>query len=150
MVDTLKENIQKTMVATMKGGDKPKLSVIRLIQAAIKQIEVDERISLDDEKILNLLDKMIRQRRESIKQFELGKRDDLIQKENFEISVIQEFLPTPLTQAEINDLVKKAIQEVGAASVKDMGKVMALVKPQVQGRADIGEVGTLIKNQLTA
>ena len=150
MGETLKEKIQKSMVAAMKGGDKLKLGVIRSIQAAIKQVEVDERITLDDEKVLSILDKMIRQRRESIKQFELGNRNDLIENETFQISIIQEFLPSPLTPTELNDLIKKAIQETGAQSVKDMGKVMALVKPQAQGRADIGEVGNLIKNQLTS
>ncbi len=148
--ETLRSKIQTNMVATMRAQDKPRLGVIRLIQAGIKQQEVDERIVLSDEQILNLLDKMIRQRRDSIKQFEAAKRDDLVQQEVFEIAVIQDFLPTQLTAAEIQSLVQKAIQTVGAQSIKDMGKVMNLVKPEVQGRADIGEVGSLIKSLLAS
>ncbi len=145
---TLKNKIQTSMVAAMRAQDKIRLGVIRLIQAAIKQQEVDERIVLNDEQVLNLLDKMIRQRRDSIKQFELAKRDDLVQKEVFEIDTIQEFLPPPLTQQEIQSLIADAITETGASSVRDMGKVMAILKPKLQGRADVGEVGILIKSQL--
>lgn len=148
--ETLRNKIQTKMVATMRAQDKPTLGVIRLIQAGIKQQEVDERIVLSDDQILNLLDKMIRQRRDSIKQFEAAKRDDLVQKEMFEIQVIQDFLPQQLTKEEIQSLVEKAIQEVGAQSIKDMGKVMNLVKPKVQGRADIAEVGHFIKSLLAS
>lgn len=147
---TLKAKIQASMVSAMRAQDKNKLGVIRLIQAAIKQQEVDERIVLTDEHVLNLLDKMIRQRRESIKQFEAASRDDLVQKEAFEIRTIQEFLPTPLSPQEIQALIQEAIAETQAASVKDMGKVMGVLKPKLQGRADIGEVGALIKNQLNS
>lgn len=148
--ESLKSKIQAGMLATMRAQDKPKLGVIRLIQAAIKQQEVDERITLNDDQILNTLDKMIRQRRDSIKQFEAAARNDLAEVEKFEITVIQEFLPTPLTQDEIQTLVKQAIQEVGAASIRDMGKVMDVLKPKIKGRADAGEVGGLIKNQLAS
>lgn len=148
--NTLKSTIHASMVATMRAQDKVKLGVIRLIQAAIKQQEVDERITLNDEQVLSILDKMIRQRRESIKQFEIANRNDLVEKEAFEIQIIQEFLPTPLTAEEIQSLIQQTIQEVGATSVKDMGKVMAILKPKVQGRADVGEVGILIKQQLAS
>jgi uncharacterized protein YqeY len=148
MAGTLRETIQAEMVATMRAQDKPKLGVIRLVQAAIKQQEVDERIVLSDEQVLSLLDKMIRQRKDSMKQFAEGNRDDLVQKESFEIDIIQAFLPTPLKPEEIEALVKETIQAVGASSIRDMGKVMAILKPKLQGRADMGEVGALIKAQL--
>lgn len=148
--EILKNKIQAAMIATMRAQDKVKLGVIRLIQAGIKQQEVDERITLDDQQILSLLDKMIRQRRESIKQFEAANRDDLVQKESFEITVIQEFLPQALTATELQELIKQAIKEVDAQSIRDMAKVMTILKPKVQGRADIGEVGALIKTLLTS
>lgn len=145
----LKFKIQEDMKATMRAQDKARLGVIRLIQAGIKQIEVDQRIELNDEQVLQILDKMLRQRRESIKQFEMAKRDDLVQQEVFEIDVIQSFLPSPLTVDEIKTLIDEAIQEVKAESIRDMGKVMALLKPKVQGRADMGDVGNLIKSKLS-
>jgi len=148
--NTLKSKIQASMVAAMRAQDKNRLGIIRLIQAAIKQQEVDERIVLTDEQVLNLLDKMVRQRRDSIKQFEAASRDDLVQKEAFEISAIQEFLPAPLSQQEIQSLIQEAIAEINATSIKDMSKVMAILKPKLQGRADIGEVGALIKNHLNS
>jgi uncharacterized protein YqeY len=147
---TLKGTIQTSMVTAMRAQDKIRLGVIRLIQAAIKQQEVDERIVLNDEQVLNLLDKMIRQRRDSIRQFEAGKRDDLVQKENAEIKIIQEFLPEPLSQQEIQKLVQAAIVETSAASMRDMSKVMAILKPNLQGRADMDVVGILVKNQLNS
>ncbi len=148
--NSIKTKIHASMVATMRAQDKPRLGIIRLIQAAIKQQEVDERILLTDEQMLILLDKMVRQRKESIKQFTAANRDDLAQKESFEITIIQEFLPTALSLEEIQILVQQTIQEVEAKSVRDMAKVMAVLKPKIQGRADMGEVGNLIKNQLTA
>jgi len=148
--DSLKDRIQAAMVATMRAQDKAKLGVIRLIQAAIKQQEVDERITLDDAQILKILDKMIRQRRDSIKHFELANRSDLVQKESFEIEVIQAFLPSPLSPEEIQTLIQQAIKEVEAKEVRDMAKVMAVLKPKLQGRADMGEVGMLIKKQLAS
>lgn len=148
--ESLKNKIQASMVATMRAKDQPKLAVIRLIQAAIKQQEVDERVTLDDTRILSTLDKMISQRRDSIKQFEAAARHDLAEKEIFEIGIIQEYLPPPLSQEEIQVLVQEAIQSVGAGSIRDMGKVMDLLKPKLQGRADIGAVGSLIKSQLAS
>ena len=154
----LKQRLQADTVAAMRAQDKNRLSILRLIQAAIKQQEIDRRptlaegadAALDDPQILELLDKMIRQRRDSIAQFTQAKRDDLVQKESFEVGVIQEFLPLPLEQAAIQALVKESIQATGAVSIRDMGKVMALLKPQVQGRADMMVVGALVKNQLSS
>lgn len=154
--DTLKNKIHAEMVAAMRAQDKIRLGIIRMVQAAIKQQEIDERtegderLSLNDVQILSILDKMIRQRRESIKQFEAANRADLVQKEILEINVIQEFLPIPLTQEEIQDLIQQTIKAMGATSIRDMAKVMAELKPKLQGRADIGEVGVLIKNQLAS
>lgn len=145
----LKHRIQEAMKSAMRAQEKERLGTIRLMQAAIKQKEVDERIELNDEQVLNLLDKMIRQRKESIKQFEAANRQDLVEKESFEIRIIQEFLPTPLSQDEIRQMVEQAVKETSAQSVKDMGKVMAQLKPKVQGRADISEVGNLIKTLLS-
>jgi len=148
-MDNLKSTIQEAMKTAMRSQDKERLGVIRLIQAGIKQQEVDERITLTDVQVLTLLDKMIRQRREAIKQFEAGKRDDLVQKESFEIQVIQEFLPPQLSLDEIKLMITQTIKEVGAVSVKDMGKVMAILKPKLQGKADIGMVSDLIKSLLS-
>jgi uncharacterized protein len=141
----LKERLKEEMKAAMKGGDKARLGVIRLIMAAIKQVEVDERIELDDERIILVLDKMLKQRRESIKQYRDAGRIDLAEIEEAEIVVIQDFLPQPLSEAEIDVLVAEAIAEVGATSVKDMGQVMALLKPQMQGRADMALISSRIK-----
>lgn len=145
----LKLTIQEAMKAAMRSQAKERLGTIRLILAAVKQWEVDERKELSNEQLLVILDKMIRQRKESVKQYEAANRKDLADKENTEIEVIQEFLPTPLTSDEIQGLIKLAVQEVGAQSVKDMAKVMGIIKPKVQGRADMGEVGNLIKNLLS-
>lgn len=144
-MDLLKERIKDDMKASMKSGDKARLGVIRMILAAIKQIEVDERIELDDARTLVVLDKMLKQRRESIKQFSDAGRHDLVEIEEAEVLVIQDFLPQQLTEAEIDVMVAKAIQETGAMSVKDMGAVMALLKPQMQGRADMAVVSSRIK-----
>ena len=154
----LKQRLQADTVAAMRGQDKNRLSILRLIQAAIKQQEIDRRptlaegadAALDDSQILELLDKMIRQRRDSIAQFTTAKRDDLVQKESFEVGVIQEFLPLPLDEEAVRALVQESIQATGAVSIRDMGKVMALLKPQVQGRADMMVVGALVKNQLSS
>jgi uncharacterized protein YqeY len=136
------------MKAAMKGGDKPRLAVIRLILAAVKQREVDERIELDDAQVLAVLDKMVKQRRDSIKQYADAGRNDLAEAEAAEITVIQEFLPAALSGAEIDTIIADAIAETGAESMRDMGKVMELVKPKVQGRADIGKVSGLVKQKL--
>jgi len=136
------------MKSSMKGGDKARLSVIRLMLAAIKQIEVDERIELDDSRITAVLDRMTKQRRESIEHFSRASRDDLVEIEEFELQIIREYLPEALSEAEINALVEQSIQTSGATSIKDMGKVMGILKPQLQGRADMKIVSLLIKSRL--
>jgi len=138
------------MKSSMKSGDKHRLGVVRLILAAVKQIEVDERIELDDTRILSVLDKMMKQRRESISQYSKAGRDDLVAVEEAEIVIIQEYLPAALSESEINDLVEQSIASTGAASIRDMGKVMGVLKPQLQGRADMGKVSQLIKSRLSA
>ncbi len=137
------------MKSSMKSGDKSRLGVIRLMLSAIKQVEVDERIELDDSRITAVLDKMTKQRRESITQFDKAGRDDLSAIEQSELEIIQEYLPEALSEAEINDLVEQSIASTGAASIKDMGKVMGMLKPQLQGRADMGQVSQLIKSRLS-
>jgi len=132
----------------MKGGDKARLGVIRLMLAAVKQREVDERIELDDAQVLAVLDKMVKQRRDSIQQYTDAGRSDLAEQEAAEIAVIQEFLPEELPEAEIAGIIEAAIAETGAESMRDMGKVMAIVKPKVQGRADVGMVSGLVKQKL--
>ena len=146
----LKQRLQDEMKAAMKGGDRKRLGVIRLILAAVKQREVDERIELADDQVLAVLDKMVKQRRDSVSQYEQAGRIELADQENYEIGVIQEFLPAALTPEEIDALVAEAIASSGATSVKDMGKVMAIVKPRVQGRADVGAVSALVKSRLGA
>ena len=138
------------MKSSMKSGNKDRLGVIRLILAAIKQIEVDERIELDDNRIITVLDKMTKQRRESISQFSSAGRDDLTAIEEAELVIIQEYLPAALSESEINDLVEQSITATGAESIRDMGKVMGMLKPQLQGRADMGQVSQLIKSRLSA
>ena len=132
----------------MKGGDKARLGVVRLMLAAIKQREVDERIELDDAQVLAVLDKMVKQRRDSIRQYEDAGRDELAAAEAAEIAVIQDFLPAELSAAEIDEIIAAAIAETGAESMRDMGKVMAVVKPKVQGRADVGKISGLVKHKL--
>ncbi len=144
----IKEQIQEDMKTAMRSQDKERLSTIRLILAALKQREVDERITLTDEHVLAILDKMLKQRRESIIQYEAGKRPDLVQKESAEIQVIQHYLPAQLSDAEIDKLIAAAIKETGAASARDMGKVMGVLKPKVQGRADIAAVSAKVKKHL--
>ena len=138
------------MKSSMKGGNKERLGVIRLMLAAIKQIEVDERIELDNDRIITVLDKMTRQRRESITQFDSAGRDDLTAIEQAELETILEYLPEALSDAEINDLVEQSINATGAVTIKDMGKLMGMLKPQLQGRADMGKVSQLIKARLSA
>ena len=150
MSSTLKPQLMSDMKSSMKSGDKQRLGVIRLMLAAIKQIEVDERIELDDTRILAVLDKMAKQRRESISQYGDAGRDDLVAVEQAEIDIIQEYLPEALSEAEINDLVEQSIASTGAATIKDMGKLMAALKPQLQGRADMGKVSQLVKSRLSA
>jgi len=132
----------------MRAGDKERLGTVRLLLAAIKQREVDERITLDDGQILAVIEKMIKQRRESITQFEIGGRSDLVAKENAEIGVLQAYLPAQLTPSELETLIAEAIAATGAASIKDMGKVMGFVKPKAQGRTDMGALSARIKQKL--
>lgn len=146
----LKNRIQEAVISSMKSGDKARLATIRLMTSAMKQIEVDERIELDDARIIVILDKMVKQRRESISQFKTAGRDDLVQKESDEIDIIQEFLPQALSEEEVDEIVNQAIEQTGASSIKEMGKVMGLVKPQIVGRADMGEVSGRIKAILSA
>jgi len=141
----MQERLKDEMKQAMKAREKDRLGVIRLIMAAIKQREVDERISLDDEQVMLVLDKMLKQRRESIKQYRDAAREDLAEIEEREVLVIQEFLPEPLTEAEISGLVQSAITDCSASSMKDMGKVMALLRPAMQGRADMAVVSVKIK-----
>ena len=149
MSSALKDQIQGAMKTAMKSGDKERLAVIRLIMSAIKQVEVDERIEVDDSRALGILDKMVKQRRESISQFESGGRNDLAVKEQAEIDIIAEYLPKALSDAEIEDIINTAISQTGAESMKDMGKVMGIVKPQITGRADVGAVSGKIKSLLS-
>ncbi|MCW9047367.1 MAG: GatB/YqeY domain-containing protein [Gammaproteobacteria bacterium] len=150
MSNSLKQTLTADMKASMKGGDKKRLGVIRLVLAAIKQIEVDERIELDDDRVLAVLDKMVKQRRESISQYKEAGRDDLREQEEYEVSILQDFLPEALSDEEISQMIAKAIGDTGAESIKDMGKVMGILKPQMQGRADMGAVSGKIKAQLNA
>ena len=149
MPSTLKPQLTSDMKSSMKSGDKKRLGVVRLMLAAIKQIEVDERIEPDDTRILAVLDKMVKQRRESISHYSAAGRDELVAVEQAEIDLIQEYLPEALTESEINDLVEQSIATTGAASIKDMGKLMGVLKPQLQGRADMGKVSQLIKSRLS-
>ena len=145
---TLKERITEDMKTAMRSAEKDRLAVIRLLQAAIKQREVDERITLDDAQITAVLEKMIKQRKESIVAFEKGGRADLVAKENAEIVVLQPYLPAQLSDAELDALIAEAIASTGAASIKDMGKVMGIVKSKAAGKADMGAVGARIKSKL--
>ena len=147
---TLKERITEDMKTAMRSGEKDRLAVIRLLQAAIKQREVDERIMLDDVQVTSVLEKMIKQRKESIVAFEKGARADLVAKETAEIAVLQPYLPAPLSESEIDALIAEAISSTGAASIKDMGKVMGVVKSKAAGKADMGAVGARIKAKLGA
>ena len=144
----LKAQINEAMKAAMRAKEKERLGTIRLVLAEIKKVEVDERIDPDDARVTSILDKMVKQRRDSIKQFTDAGRDELAAKEQSEIEVIQEFLPQPLSAEEIASLIEEAIASTGAASMQDMGKVMGLLKPQMAGRADMGKVSELIKQRL--
>jgi hypothetical protein len=144
----LRERITEDMKSAMRAGDKQRLGTIRLALAAIKQREVDERITLDDPQVLSVLEKMLKQRREAITQFESGGRADLVAKETAEIGVLQGYLPAQMSAVELDALITEAITATGAASIKDMGKVMAAVKPKAQGRADMGAVSARIKQKL--
>jgi hypothetical protein len=146
---TLKERITEDMKAAMRASDKERLSTIRMLQAAIKQREVDERIVLDDTQVIAVLEKMVKQRKESIVQFEQGGRADLADREKAEIVLLQGYLPAPLSDADVDALIKEAVAATGAASIKDMGKVMGVVKARAAGRADMGAVSARIKAALS-
>ncbi len=146
---SLKARIQEDMKAALKAGDKARLGAIRLIMAAVKQREVDERTQLDDQQVLAVLDKMAKQRRESIAQYRAAGRDDLAEKEQAELEIIQSYLPEALSEEAIDALIAAAIRETGASGVRDMGRVMARLKPQLQGRADMAQVSARVKAALT-
>ncbi len=146
----LKDTITTDMKTAMKSGEKDRLGVIRLILAAIKQREVDERIVLDDAQVLGVIEKMIKQRRDSITQFRAAAREDLAAKEEYEVGVIEAYMPAQLGEAEIDAIIAKAIADSGATSAKDMGKVIGLVRGQVAGKADMGAVSQAVKNRLAA
>ncbi len=145
---TLKARITDDMKTAMRSGEKERLGVIRMLTAAIKQREVDERITLDDAQVIGVIEKMIKQRKESLQQFQAGHRPDLADKEAAEITLLQTYLPAALTDGEVDALIAEAIATSGAASIKDMGKVMALIKSRAQGRADMAVVGSKIKAKL--
>ena len=145
---SLKAEINNAMKDAMRAKDKPRLSAIRLIQAEVKRIEVDERIEIDDQRLVAIMDKMVKQRRDSITQYQSAGRDELAAIEIAEIEVIQDFLPTALTEQEIDELIKTAIASTGAESMRDMGKVMGILKPQIQGRADAGVVSAGVNKAL--
>jgi uncharacterized protein YqeY len=145
---TLKERITEDMKSALRAGEKERLGTIRLALAGIKQREVDERIMLDDGQVLAVLEKMIKQRKEAITQFQAGGRADLVAKESAEVSILEAYLPARLSDAELDALIAGAIAAAGASSAKDMGKVMALVKSQAQGRADMGVVSARVKEKL--
>jgi uncharacterized protein YqeY len=145
---TLKDRITEDMKTAMRAKDSERLATVRMITAAIKQIEVDERITLDDARVLAVVEKMIKMRKESIAQFQAGNRADLVEKEEKEIALLQTYMPEQLSDADLDAIIAAAVAETGAASVKDMGKVMAIVKAKAQGRADMGAVGAKIKAKL--
>ncbi|KRT54657.1 GatB/YqeY domain-containing protein [endosymbiont of Ridgeia piscesae] len=145
----LKQRIQDDVKAAMKAREKQRLGTLRLITAAIKQREVDERIELNDDQVLAILEKMIKQRRDSIAQYQQAGRDELAVQEQSEIEIIQDYMPEGLSTEEINSLIEEAIASSGASAMKDMGKVMGQLKPKMQGRADMGQVSALVKQKLS-
>ena len=145
---SLKARITEDMKAAMRAGEKDRLSCIRMLQAGIKQREVDERVELGDAEVLAVIEKMIKQRKESVTQFQAGNRADLVAKESAEIALLTAYLPAQLGDAELETLIREAVASTGASSMKDMGKVMAALKPKVQGRADMGALSARIKSTL--
>ncbi len=145
----LKDRVTEDMKTAMRAGEKERLATIRLILSAVKQREVDERITLDDSQVLAAIEKMVKQRREAITQFEAGGRADLVAKETAEIAILQTYLPSQMSDAEVDGLIAEAIASTGAGSIKDMGKVMAAVKAKAQGRTDMGAVSARIKQKLS-
>ena len=148
MSEPIYQQVSAEIKTAMKARDKQRLGALRLMMAEFKRVEVDERIELDDARVLVILDKMNKQRRDSLKQYADAGRQDLADQEAFEIAIIEEFLPQGLSAEEIDQLVADAVGATGAASMQDMGKVMGILKPQIQGRADMGEVSALVKKQL--
>ncbi|MEN9471344.1 MAG: GatB/YqeY domain-containing protein [Candidatus Aquirickettsiella gammari] len=148
-VVVLKQRIQEDMKAALRAQDKQRLGVVRLILAAIKQVEVDERIEVDDTRISQILNKMLKQRRDSITQYSQAKRDDLVAQERLEEGIIQSYLPPPFSESDIDGLLSEVIAQLGATSVKDMGKVMAEMKEKLQGRADMALLSKKLKERLT-
>ncbi len=148
MASELKNTVSAAVKDAMRAKDKDRLGVLRMVMSEFKRIEVDERIELDDARVLAVLDKLVKQRKDSEKQYIDANRQDLADVESFEIAVIQAFLPEALTPEEITEIVKAAISESSAESMKEMGKVMAIVKPQVQGRADMGSISKIVKAEL--
>lgn len=146
---TIKERLNNDIKDAMRAKDKNLLTTLRLITAAVKQVEVDERIEVDNERMLVILDKMSKQRKESIAQYEKAKRDDLVAQEQFELDVLKKYLPEPLSAAEIEKMINDAFVLTGATKMADMGKVMALLKPSLQGRGDMSQVSALIKAKLS-
>jgi uncharacterized protein YqeY len=146
----IKSRLTADIKTAMKSGDKPRLAVLRLISSAVKQREVDERVDTDDSAMIQILDKMAKQRRESIEQFESAERQDLADAEKAELAIIQDYLPAQLSDSEIDTLINDAISATGAESIRDMGKVMGTLKPQLQGRADMSAVSARIKDRLNA
>ena len=144
----LKARLTEDMKTALKGGDKARLAAIRLVLAAIKQREVDERITLDDAQVLHVLEKMLKQRRDSVAQYEAAKREDLAEQERYEIGVIESYMPAQLSDAELDELVRACILDAGASSPRDMGKVMALLKERAAGRADMGALSQRVKARL--
>ena len=150
MSESVKETISSAVKDAMRAKEKERLGVLRLLMSEFKRVEVDERIEVDDARAMAILDKQAKQRRDSITQFEKAEREDLASKERAELAIIQEFLPEALSEQEITQIVNDAIAQSGAASMQDMGKVMGIVKPKVQGRADMGQVSKIVKAQLAA
>ena len=148
MASQLKQRIQEDVTAAMRAKDKPRLSVLRLVTAAIKQVEVDSRTELDDQGVLTVLEKMLKQRRDSLTQFTDAGRTDLADQESYEITLIENYMPEALPAEELEALIDTAISETAAGSLRDMGKVMGLLKPRVQGRADLGAVSATVKQKL--
>ncbi|WP_166804992.1 GatB/YqeY domain-containing protein [Nitrosococcus wardiae] len=147
---SLKTRLQEEVKAAMRAKDKARLGVLRMVMATLKQFEVDTREPLEDTQIIALLEKMLKQRREALEQYEAAGREDLAEKERFELEVIQSYMPTPLSEAEIEQLIEEAIRQSQAATIKDMGKVMGILKPRIQGRADMAVVSAKVKSRLTA
>jgi uncharacterized protein YqeY len=149
MSSPIKSQIETAVKEAMKARDKQRLGVLRLMMAEFKRVEVDERVELDDTRVLAILDKMTKQRKDSLEQYQNAGRDDLAEQEQFELTVIDEYTPEALSDAEIEALVKEAVTETGATSMKDMGALMANLRPKLQGRADMGAVSQLVKQQLS-